>query len=170
MNSQVLSSGKSVFLPCPAPPSWEPIEKYINEQYEKFLKEEVNIARKKRIPDTRVHCCLYFISPTGHSYVPAPALVCVICACSIVDNQHLGSAREGQRDPHIVMALGVPNFSPRKSDFRTKRVKLASTSPHAARWCSDSTAHSTSQLQGVGVREFRAPPLRSRYLLCTKLE
>ncbi|KAL7845645.1 hypothetical protein AOLI_G00238370 [Acnodon oligacanthus] len=46
---------------------WEPISKYINEQYEKFLKEEVNIARKKRIPDTRVHCCLYFISPTGHS-------------------------------------------------------------------------------------------------------
>lgn len=52
--------------------SWEPIEKYINEQYEKFLKEEVNIARKKRIPDTRVHCCLYFISPTGHSYVHSP--------------------------------------------------------------------------------------------------
>ncbi|WP_264768631.1 hypothetical protein, partial [Klebsiella pneumoniae] len=46
---------------------WEPIAKYINEQYEKFLKEEVNITRKKRIPDTRVHCCLYFISPTGHS-------------------------------------------------------------------------------------------------------
>ncbi|XP_061079999.1 neuronal-specific septin-3-like [Conger conger] len=46
---------------------WEPVSKYINEQYEKFLKEEMNIARKKRIPDTRVHCCLYFISPTGHS-------------------------------------------------------------------------------------------------------
>ncbi|XP_029358744.1 neuronal-specific septin-3 isoform X1 [Echeneis naucrates] len=45
---------------------WEPISKYINEQYEKFLKEEVNITRKKRIPDTRVHCCIYFISPTGH--------------------------------------------------------------------------------------------------------
>lgn len=59
----------------PLPLSWEPIEKYINEQYEKFLKEEVNIARKKRIPDTRVHCCLYFISPTGHSYVPDPPLL-----------------------------------------------------------------------------------------------
>lgn len=46
---------------------WEPISKYINEQFEKFLKEEVNITRKKRIPDTRVHCCIYFISPTGHS-------------------------------------------------------------------------------------------------------
>lgn len=46
---------------------WEPISKYINEQFEKFLKEEVNITRKKRIPDTRVHCCLYFVPPTGHS-------------------------------------------------------------------------------------------------------
>ncbi|MED6277259.1 Neuronal-specific septin-3 [Characodon lateralis] len=46
---------------------WEPISKYINEQFEKFLKEEVNITRKKRIPDTRVHCCIYFIPPTGHS-------------------------------------------------------------------------------------------------------
>lgn len=64
-------------VPCTL--SWEPIEKYINEQYEKFLKEEVNIARKKRIPDTRVHCCLYFISPTGHSYVLAlsPSKTCI---------------------------------------------------------------------------------------------
>lgn len=44
--------------------------KFINEQYEKYLQEEVNINRKKRIPDTRVHCCLYFIPATGHSYVP----------------------------------------------------------------------------------------------------
>ncbi|MBN3300390.1 neuronal-specific septin-3 [Amia ocellicauda] len=49
---------------------WEPISQYVSEQYEKFLREEVNIARKKRIPDTRVHCCLYFISPTGHSLRP----------------------------------------------------------------------------------------------------
>ncbi|KAK1886336.1 Neuronal-specific septin-3 [Dissostichus eleginoides] len=49
---------------------WEPISKYINEQYEKFLKEEVNITRKKRIPDTRVHCCLFFITPTGRSLRP----------------------------------------------------------------------------------------------------
>lgn len=48
--------------------------KFINEQYEKYLQEEVNINRKKRIPDTRVHCCLYFIPATGHSYVPCWAL------------------------------------------------------------------------------------------------
>ncbi|XP_018093112.1 septin 9 S homeolog isoform X3 [Xenopus laevis] len=49
---------------------WMPIMKFINDQYEKYLKEEVNINRKKRIPDTRVHCCIYFIPATGHSLRP----------------------------------------------------------------------------------------------------
>jgi septin 3/9/12 len=44
--------------------------KFINDQYEKYLQEEVNINRKRRIPDTRVHCCLYFIPATGHSLRP----------------------------------------------------------------------------------------------------
>lgn len=49
---------------------WVPITKFINEQYEKFLNEEISIKRSKRIPDTRVHCCVYFIAPTGHSLRP----------------------------------------------------------------------------------------------------
>ncbi|KAM6175542.1 septin-9 isoform 1-T1 [Erethizon dorsatum] len=49
---------------------WQPIMKFINDQYEKYLQEEVNINRKKHIPDTRVHCCLYFIPATGHSLRP----------------------------------------------------------------------------------------------------
>lgn len=43
--------------------------KFINDQYEKYLQEELNINRKKQIPDSRVHCCIYFIPATGHSYV-----------------------------------------------------------------------------------------------------
>uniref|UniRef100_A0ABI8A2C4 Septin-type G domain-containing protein n=1 Tax=Felis catus TaxID=9685 RepID=A0ABI8A2C4_FELCA len=49
---------------------WQPIMKFINDQYERYLQEEVSIDRKKRIPDTRVHCCLYFIPATGHSLRP----------------------------------------------------------------------------------------------------
>ncbi|XP_019747911.1 uncharacterized protein LOC109529141 [Hippocampus comes] len=45
---------------------WEPIVKYINEQYEKYLREELHVNRKRRIPDTRVHCCIYFLAATGH--------------------------------------------------------------------------------------------------------
>ncbi|XP_030584908.1 septin 9b isoform X2 [Archocentrus centrarchus] len=49
---------------------WQPIMKFINEQYEVYLQEEININRKKRIPDSRVHCCIYFIPPTGHCLRP----------------------------------------------------------------------------------------------------
>lgn len=46
---------------------WEPITNYIEEQYGRYLTEEQKINRLLRIPDTRVHCCLYFIPPSGHS-------------------------------------------------------------------------------------------------------
>ncbi|KAI4895967.1 hypothetical protein NFI96_021784 [Prochilodus magdalenae] len=49
---------------------WQPIMKFINEQYEQYLQEEIHISRKKRIPDTRVHCCIYFVPPTGHCLRP----------------------------------------------------------------------------------------------------
>ncbi|XP_030639195.1 septin 9a isoform X2 [Chanos chanos] len=49
---------------------WQPIMQFINDQYERYLQEEININRKKRIPDSRVHCCIYFIPPTGHSLRP----------------------------------------------------------------------------------------------------
>ncbi|XP_071975877.1 septin-12 isoform X1 [Engystomops pustulosus] len=45
---------------------WDPIIKYINEQYEKYLREEILVNRKRRIPDSRIHSCIYFIPPTGH--------------------------------------------------------------------------------------------------------
>ncbi|XP_019939793.1 septin 9b isoform X2 [Paralichthys olivaceus] len=49
---------------------WQPIMKFINDQYEAYLQEEIHINRKKRIPDSRVHCCIYFIPPTGHCLRP----------------------------------------------------------------------------------------------------
>uniref|UniRef100_H9G409 Septin-type G domain-containing protein n=1 Tax=Anolis carolinensis TaxID=28377 RepID=H9G409_ANOCA len=45
---------------------WEPIVEFINEQYERYLREEILINRKRKIPDTRVHACVYFVPPTGH--------------------------------------------------------------------------------------------------------
>ncbi|XP_063171307.1 septin-12 isoform X2 [Candoia aspera] len=45
---------------------WQPIIQYINDQYERYLKEEILINRKQKIPDTRVHACVYFVPPTGH--------------------------------------------------------------------------------------------------------
>ncbi|CAO2641929.1 Septin12 [Lemmus lemmus] len=49
---------------------WDPILSYINQQYEQYLQEELLITRQRHIPDTRVHCCVYFVPPTGHCLRP----------------------------------------------------------------------------------------------------
>uniref|UniRef100_A0A915K6U7 Septin n=1 Tax=Romanomermis culicivorax TaxID=13658 RepID=A0A915K6U7_ROMCU len=43
------------------------ISEYIETQYELYLQEEMKIKRCLQLyRDTRIHVCLYFISPTGH--------------------------------------------------------------------------------------------------------
>ncbi|ODV83633.1 hypothetical protein CANARDRAFT_29858 [[Candida] arabinofermentans NRRL YB-2248] len=45
---------------------WDPILKYIKDQQNQYLRKELNASREKYIKDTRVHCILYFIQPTGY--------------------------------------------------------------------------------------------------------
>ncbi|KAK2495441.1 hypothetical protein MC885_018536 [Smutsia gigantea] len=48
--------------------SYQPIVDYIDAQFEAYLQEELKIKRSLfNYHDSRVHVCLYFISPTGHS-------------------------------------------------------------------------------------------------------
>ncbi|THH16143.1 hypothetical protein EW146_g4436 [Bondarzewia mesenterica] len=46
---------------------WDPIIKYIKDQHSAYLRKELTAMRDRYIQDTRIHCCLYFINPTGHS-------------------------------------------------------------------------------------------------------
>nr|XP_002123354.1 septin-11 [Ciona intestinalis] len=47
--------------------SFKPVVEYINQQFENYLQEELKICRSLfSYHDTRIHACLYFISPTGH--------------------------------------------------------------------------------------------------------
>ena len=41
-----------------------PIVKYVNRQFEDYMKKESGLNRRN-IVDSRVHCCLYFINPSG---------------------------------------------------------------------------------------------------------
>ncbi|NXK95720.1 SEP10 protein, partial [Formicarius rufipectus] len=48
--------------------SYQPVVDYIDAQFEAYLQEELNIIRSLfSYHDTRIHVCLYFISPTGPS-------------------------------------------------------------------------------------------------------
>ncbi|KAJ9059152.1 cell division control protein, variant 2 [Entomophthora muscae] len=54
---------------------WEPIITYIKDQHGAYLKKELTATRDRFIEDTRIHLCLFFISPTGHSLKPIDILV-----------------------------------------------------------------------------------------------
>lgn len=54
---------------------WDPIIKYIKYQYGAYLHKELTAQRERYIQDTRVHCCLYFIQPTGHGLKPIDIVV-----------------------------------------------------------------------------------------------
>ncbi|KFW82908.1 Septin-10, partial [Manacus vitellinus] len=48
--------------------SYQPVVDYIDAQFEAYLQEELKIIRSLfSYQDTRIHVCLYFISPTGRS-------------------------------------------------------------------------------------------------------
>ncbi|KAG2197537.1 hypothetical protein INT46_002866 [Mucor plumbeus] len=49
--------------------SWIPIVDFIDDQHEKYMRQEQQPCRKGAI-DMRVHACLYFIKPTGHTLTP----------------------------------------------------------------------------------------------------
>lgn len=49
---------------------WEPIQEFIDSQFDQYLNQESRVNRPSRIVDTRTHVCLYFIQPTGHGLKP----------------------------------------------------------------------------------------------------
>ncbi|XP_058797011.1 septin-1 isoform X2 [Phymastichus coffea] len=49
--------------------SFRAIIQYIDDQFERFLRDESGLNRRN-IVDNRVHCCFYFISPFGHGLKP----------------------------------------------------------------------------------------------------
>uniref|UniRef100_A0A0N5A2M2 Septin n=1 Tax=Parastrongyloides trichosuri TaxID=131310 RepID=A0A0N5A2M2_PARTI len=46
---------------------WRPLIQYIDQKNAEYLLNELKINRSKRLPDSRIHVCLYFITPTGHN-------------------------------------------------------------------------------------------------------
>ncbi|XP_027269627.1 septin-14 [Cricetulus griseus] len=48
--------------------SYQPVVEYLDAQFEAYLQEELKIKRSLvDYHDSRIHVCLYFIAPTGHS-------------------------------------------------------------------------------------------------------
>ncbi|TDG43426.1 hypothetical protein AWZ03_010150 [Drosophila navojoa] len=63
---------------------WVPILEYVDSKYEEYLTAESRVYRKT-ISDNRVHCCLYFIAPSGHGLLPLD----IACMQSLSDKVNL---------------------------------------------------------------------------------
>jgi len=48
---------------------WKPILDNIEARFDAYLEQENRVNRQKMV-DNRIHACLYFIEPTGHSLKP----------------------------------------------------------------------------------------------------
>lgn len=47
----------------------------LQDQHSAYLRKELTAQRDRYIQDTRIHCCLFFINPTGHSLRPIDVIV-----------------------------------------------------------------------------------------------
>ena len=45
--------------------SFQPIVQYVEQQFKNYLRDESGLNRRN-ITDNRVHCCFYFVNPSGH--------------------------------------------------------------------------------------------------------
>ncbi|KAI9887604.1 MAG: cell division control protein [Watsoniomyces obsoletus] len=54
---------------------WDPIVKYIKDQHSAYLRKELTAHRERYVQDTRIHCCLFFIQPSGHALKPIDIVV-----------------------------------------------------------------------------------------------
>ncbi len=54
---------------------WDPIVKYIKDQHAAYLRKELTPQRERYLQDTRIHCCLFFIQPSGHALKPIDIVV-----------------------------------------------------------------------------------------------
>lgn len=54
---------------------WDPIVKFIKDQHSAYLRKELTAQRERYIQDTRIHCCLFFIQPSGHTLKPIDIVV-----------------------------------------------------------------------------------------------
>ncbi|ORY96585.1 cell division control protein [Syncephalastrum racemosum] len=48
---------------------WRPIVEYIDDQHERYMRQEQQ-PQRQLLSDSRVHACVYFIRPTGHTLKP----------------------------------------------------------------------------------------------------
>ncbi|KAG5730305.1 Cell division control protein 3 [Termitomyces sp. T112] len=100
--------------------SWTPIVDFIDDQHEAYMRQEQQPQRHEKI-DLRVHACLYFIRPTGHTLKPLDIeimkrlgtrvnLIPVIAKADTLTQNDLSLFK--QRIREVIKAQGIRTYTP----------------------------------------------------------
>ncbi|KAI7866237.1 Septin-domain-containing protein [Spinellus fusiger] len=113
---------------------WIPIVDFLDDQHEKYMRQEQQPCRKGAI-DMRVHVCLYFIKPTGHTLLPLDVecmkklgsrvnLIPVIAKADTLTPSDLAKFKQNIRD--VIYAQNIQVYScPIESDDETTTQRNA---------------------------------------------
>ncbi|KAI0739583.1 septin [Daedaleopsis nitida] len=100
--------------------SWAPIVDFIDDQHEAYMRQEQQPGRQEKI-DLRVHACLYFIRPTGHTLKPLDIeimkrlgtrvnLIPVVAKADTLTQNDLYTFK--QRIRQVIQAQGIRIYQP----------------------------------------------------------
>ncbi|KIL59145.1 hypothetical protein M378DRAFT_200225 [Amanita muscaria Koide BX008] len=100
--------------------SWLPIVEFIDDQHEAYMRQEQQPHRSEKI-DLRVHACLYFIRPTGHTLKPLDIeimkrlgtrvnLIPVIAKADTLTQRDLQTFKKRIRE--VIAAQGIRIYTP----------------------------------------------------------
>ncbi|KAL0064654.1 Septin spn4 [Marasmius tenuissimus] len=100
--------------------SWTPIVEFIDDQHEAYMRMEQQPQREEKT-DLRVHACLYFIRPTGHTLKPLDIeimkrlgtrvnLIPVVAKADTLTQNDLHAFK--QRIREVIQAQGIRIYMP----------------------------------------------------------
>ncbi|BFZ60012.1 Septin spn4 [Saitoella coloradoensis] len=123
--------------------AWSPIAEFLDDQHESYMRQEQQPMREGRV-DMRVHACLYFIRPTGHTLRPIDIeamkalgtrvnLIPVIAKADTIGAQDLEIFKERIRN--VIRAQNISIFDPPENTDGTPFLPppyalIASTQTH----------------------------------------
>ncbi|CED83071.1 probable cdc12-septin [Phaffia rhodozyma] len=100
--------------------SWGPIVEFVDDQHEMFMRQEQQPQREEKA-DLRVHACLYFVRPTGHTLKPLDIeimkrlgtrvnLIPVVAKADTLTPEDLAIFK--QRIQEVIVAQGIKIYQP----------------------------------------------------------
>lgn len=100
--------------------SWSPIIDFVDDQHETYMRQEQQPQRAEK-SDLRVHACLFFIRPTGHTLKPLDIeimkrlgtrvnLIPVIAKADTLTQNDLALFKQRIRD--VIVAQGIRIYQP----------------------------------------------------------